>query len=197
MTRGRPVTQPKVRDRIVGAALERFHALGFNACGVQEIVDTAGIPKGSFYNHFKTKESLALEVLALYTAGSKREILGDESIPPLERLRRHFEFLASRYAVIGYGKGCLIGNLAAEMTENTPLLRDAIGQSLARWTALVADAVRDGQAHGGIASGLDAERLARFLVNAWEGAIVRMKIVNSRQPLDDFLAVTFAALLQR
>ncbi len=53
-----------VRDKIVSAAADRFHALGFNACGVQEIVDAAGVPKGSFYNYFKAKELLALEVLA-------------------------------------------------------------------------------------------------------------------------------------
>ena len=47
-----------VRDKIIQAALDRFHALGFSACGVQEIVDRAGIPKGSFYNHFESKEQL-------------------------------------------------------------------------------------------------------------------------------------------
>ncbi len=50
----------RVREKIVSAAIDRFHALGFSACGVQEIVDKAGVPKGSFYNYFKTKELLAL-----------------------------------------------------------------------------------------------------------------------------------------
>jgi len=45
-----------VREKIVAAGAERFHALGYNACGVQEIVDAAGVPKGSFYNYFKAKD---------------------------------------------------------------------------------------------------------------------------------------------
>jgi TetR/AcrR family transcriptional repressor of nem operon len=183
-----------VRDQIVNAALNRFHALGYSACGVQDIVDKAGVPKGSFYNYFKAKELLALEVVEQYAKGSKREMLADASVDPVERLRRHFEFLASRYAGFGYDKGCLLGNLAAEASDAMPLLRKALGESLARWTAAVAAVIKEGQAKGAIASELHAEELARFLVNSWEGAVVRMKIVNSRRPLDDFFAIAFQLL---
>jgi TetR/AcrR family transcriptional repressor of nem operon len=184
----------KVREKIVNAAVDRFHALGFNACGVQEIVDTAGVPKGSFYNYFKSKELLALEVLDIYAQGSKREVLADKSLPPVERLRSHFEFMASRYAGFGYSKGCLIGNLAAETSDNMPLIRQALAESLARWTGLVAATIREGQADGSITAGLDAERIARFLINSWEGAVVRMKIANSGEPLADFFSVAFSLL---
>ena len=84
-----------VREKIVGAAAERFHVLGYKACGVQEIVDAAGVPKGSFYNYFKAKELLARETLENYWAGAGLEILADKSIAPLERLRRHFQHIAS------------------------------------------------------------------------------------------------------
>lgn len=183
-----------VREKIVKAALDRFHALGFNACGVQDIVDAAGVPKGSFYNYFKAKELLALEILEIYAQGSRREMLSDRRAPPVKRLRAHFEFMASRYERFGFGKGCLIGNLAAEMSENTPLLRKALAQSLKRWTELVAAAIRAGQADGSIVTGLDASEAARFLINSWEGAVVRMKIVKSRQPLDDFFSIAFPLL---
>jgi TetR/AcrR family transcriptional repressor of nem operon len=180
-----------VRDKIVEAALDRFHALGFSACGVQEIVDKAGVPKGSFYNYFKSKELLAVEVLDVYAKGSRREMLADHSVTPVERLRDHFEFLASRYAGFGYSKGCLIGNIAAETSDHMPIVRKALAQSLANWTKLVAAVIRNGQGDGTIATDLDADQVARFLINSWEGAIIRMKIANSRQPLDDFFSVTF------
>ena len=180
-----------VRDRIVAAALDRFHALGFNGCGVQEIVDKAGIPKGSFYNYFKAKELLAVEVLKAYADGSRREMLSDKRIPPVKRLQGHFEFLASRYAAFGYRKGCLIGNIAAEASDNMPIVREALARGLADWTALVAGVIRDGQADGAIEARLDPDEVARFLINSWEGAVIRMKIANSRQPLDDFFSVAF------
>src|SRR5580704_19490006 len=150
-----------VRDQIVNAALDRFHALGYSACGVQDIVDKAGVPKGSFYNYFKAKELLALEVVDLYAKGSKREMLSDAGVAPAERLRRHFEFLASRYAGFGYDRGCLLGNLAAEASDGMPLLRKALGESLARWTTAVAAVIKEGQAQDAIASEINAEELAR------------------------------------
>jgi len=186
----------RVREKIVAAAEERFHALGYNGCGVQEIVDAAGVPKGSFYNYFKSKELLALEVLANYASGSHRDVLVDENLPPLQRLRNHFELMAARYAGFGYDKGCLIGNFAAETSEAMPKIRDALALSLANWTELVAAAIRAGQADGSIRPGLDAVEMARFLINSWEGAIVRMKIVGCRLPLDDFFAIVFPLLTE-
>ena len=97
-----------VREKIVAAAAERFHTLGYNACGVQEIVDAAGVPKGSFYNYFKAKELLAREVLNNYWADAGLDILADKSIAPLERLRRHFQHIASRYKKFGFENGCLV-----------------------------------------------------------------------------------------
>jgi len=188
------MAKPSVRDKIVDAALERFHTLGFSACSVQDIVDTAGVPKGSFYNYFKAKELLALEVLSIYGQDSNREILDDITLPPIARLRAHFEYMAAYYAEFGYEKGCLIGNLAAEMTDNTPLLRQAIKQSLEKWTAAVTVTLREGQTDGSITTTIDAEKVARFLINSWEGAVVRMKIACCRQPLDDFFAVAFPLL---
>jgi TetR/AcrR family transcriptional regulator, transcriptional repressor for nem operon len=184
----------RVREKIVNAALDRFHALGFNACGVQEIVDKAGVPKGSFYNYFKTKELLAIEVIEIYAKGSKREMLADTRVPPLERLHAHFEFLAGRYKEFGYEKGCLLGNLAAESSGAAPLIQQTIAQSLTMWTALVASAIREGQAAASIVPELNADEVARFMINSWEGAVVRMKLANSRQPLDDFFAVAFRLL---
>ncbi|XBS67997.1 TetR/AcrR family transcriptional regulator [Acerihabitans sp. KWT182] len=76
------MAKPSVRDKIVDAALDRFHTLGFSACSVQDIVDTAGVPKGSFYNYFKAKELLALEVLSIYGKDCNRQILSDTGLPP-------------------------------------------------------------------------------------------------------------------
>jgi TetR/AcrR family transcriptional repressor of nem operon len=186
-----------VRDRIIEAALDRFHTLGFSACGVQEIVNHAGIPKGSFYNYFKAKELLAVEVVKAYANRSRREMLLDKEVGAVKRIRAHFEFLASRYAAFGYGKGCLIGNIAAETSDNMPIIRKALAHGLAHWTESLAAALRDGQAEGSVDAALNVDQAARFLINSWEGAVIRMKIANSRQPLDDFFIVAFPLLTGR
>jgi TetR/AcrR family transcriptional repressor of nem operon len=184
----------KVREKIVNAAIDRFHALGFTACSVQDIVDKAGLPKGTFYNYFKAKELLALEVLEIYGQDCKRETLSDKTLAPLDRIRNHFEFMAVRFARSGYDKGCLICNFAAETSEAMPLVREALHQSLDALSELVEVAIREGQSEGSIVADLDAGKVARFLTNSWEGAVIRMKVVNSREPLDDFFSIAFSLL---
>jgi TetR/AcrR family transcriptional repressor of nem operon len=185
-----------VREKIVAAAAERFHTLGYNACGVQEIVDAAGVPKGSFYNYFKAKELLAREVLNNYWADAGLETLADKSIAPLERLRRHFQHIASRYKRFGFENGCLVPKFMHEVSDSTPLLRGDLRRQVARWTALIAEAVREGHADRTISNSIDAETTARFLIESWGGVTGAMKLAASRAPIDDFFSVAFGILLQ-
>jgi TetR/AcrR family transcriptional repressor of nem operon len=190
------MTKPSVREKIVAAAVERFHALGYNACGVQEIVDAAGVPKGSFYNYFKAKELLAQEVLNNYWADAGLYILADKSIAPLERLRRHFQHIASRYKKLGFENGCLVPKFMHEVSDSTPGLRKDLRKQVATWTALIAETIREGEADRTILTALDAETTARFLVESWGGVTGAMRLAASRAPIDDFFSVAFGALLQ-
>ncbi len=189
------VPKLSTREKIVSAAFDRFHALGYTACGVQEIVDAAGVPKGSFYNYFKAKELLAVEVLGTYWEGVRINMLADQSVAPLERIRGHFEHIASLYSGFGYERGCLIGKFIQELSETTPRIRQDVVGEIIRWIGLLASTIREGQADGSIAPELDADRLARFLINSWGGAAAGMKIVRSRAPLDDFFSTGLSLLL--
>ena len=190
---------PSVRGKLIEGALQTFHARGFNGCSVQDIVDAAGVPKGSFYNHFKTKESLALKAIALYEAGNGAEILEDETRAPLARVRAHFEFLASRLEKLDYRRGCLLGTLSAELsdTKENEELRDALAGALKSWSR--------GDRRGALGAGTghrrassakrDPARLSRFLLNSWQGAVARSKLSRAGKPLAEFFAVAFEELL--
>jgi len=106
------MSRPSVRGKLVEAAIETLHSRGFNGCSIQDITDAAGVPKGSFFNHFKSKELLALEVLDHYREGSRVDLLFDKDKSPLERLRQHFEFLADRYNDWDFKRGCMMVNYA-------------------------------------------------------------------------------------
>lgn len=190
------MAKPSVRDKIVAAAEERFHALGYTACGVQDVVDAAGVPKGSFYNYFKAKELLAGEVLSNYWAGARLDMLADKAIPPPVRLRRHFEHVVARYKERGFENGCLATKFLHEVSDLTPLLQEALRAHFSTWTALVAETIREGQADGSISTAIDADTAARFLIDSFCGATGAMKLAASRAPMDDFLSVAFGTLLQ-
>src|ERR1700754_2511370 len=129
------MARPSVRGKLVEAGLDTLHELGFNGASIQDIVDAAGVPKGSFFNHFKSKELLALEALERYGHGSGMEILLDRSKAPLARLRAHFDFLGGCYARHDYVRGCLIGNFGNEISSSHPQIREALKQALAFWCA--------------------------------------------------------------
>ena len=104
--------------------MKLFIERGFSACSVQDITDAAGVPKGSFYNHFKSKEALAAEIVTEYAKGATdRSVLTDRRVPALTRLKRHFAVLNEYFSRCN--DGCLVGKFMAEVSDETPQIRRA------------------------------------------------------------------------
>ena len=185
-----------VREQIVEAGLKTLLEKGFNACGVRDITDAAGVPTGSFYNHFASKEALGAEIVERYAQeNSRRKALRDKTLPPLERLRRHFAGLGQMYADLDYRRGCLLGNFSAELADHSPLIRERLAALFASWTKDIEDAVRDAQADGSISTRTNPADLAAFLLDSYEGALLRARVEKSGAPLDRFMTIAFARLL--
>jgi TetR/AcrR family transcriptional regulator, transcriptional repressor for nem operon len=188
------------REQLLNAGVAALHSKGFNGCGVQEITDAAGVPKGSFYNYFESKEAFSADVLEHYwEQGAQKNlaVLSDESIPALTRLRTYFSQRAEIHAAGHYERGCMIGNLATEVTGQSRLVRDRLAGLFAGWVRVVGNCLREAQQNGEIDSALDAMTLAGFLVNAWQGAVMRAKVERDSSPLDQFIEVVFSRLLAK
>jgi TetR/AcrR family transcriptional repressor of nem operon len=127
-----------VREKLIEAAYHCFYEQGFNGCGVKDITDAAGVPKGSFYNHFDSKEALAIEVMRRYSAAQGTELLADDSKAPLERLRAHFAHLAAGLERFDYTRGAMIGNFGAELATQSPAIREVVDNSLNCWVSQLA-----------------------------------------------------------
>ncbi|HTK43605.1 MAG TPA: TetR family transcriptional regulator C-terminal domain-containing protein, partial [Gemmatimonadales bacterium] len=157
--------RPSIRDHLVASGLEALHRQGFNGSAVQDITDAAGVPKGSFYNYFESKEALALEVIDRYgeEVRALAGVLSDESISPLERLRRYFALVATKFAARNYERGCLIGNFSNELADQSRLIRDRLSSNFAAWSRPIETCIRDGQKAGEISRDIDARVLADFL----------------------------------
>lgn len=187
-----------LRNRLLIAGLDTMHRLGFNGCSVQDITQAAGVPKGSFYNYFESKEALGAEILDFYwqkAIAANLGILSNEALPPLERLNCYFDALADSLGSLSYEQGCLIGNFGAELSNQSFLVRNRLSSLLAGWTGAVECCVREAQIAGEIRADLDAVVLAAFLVNAWEGAVLRAKVDQDRRAIAQFRKVVFSAIL--
>jgi TetR/AcrR family transcriptional regulator, transcriptional repressor for nem operon len=196
------MARASVRDQLIASAVEVFHTRGFNGCSVQDIVDAAGVPKGSFYNHFESKEALGVEVVRAYSAlvgayvveaGAADILSGDGT--PLQRIRAYFEAVIEQNVSCGVRKGCLLGNFAIELAPHSKEIARAVTDALDNWSAAVAQALAQAQAAGEVPQDADVHALARYLVDGYEGAATRAKLIGDRAPMDEFIRTTFDFLL--
>jgi TetR/AcrR family transcriptional repressor of nem operon len=186
-----------LREQLLSAGLETLQRKGFNGTSVQDITDAAGAPKGSFYNHFMSKEALAAEAVRRYREERRvrLDILRDGRLAPLRRLRKYFDSL-NQVAIEGrFAKGCLLGNFGAELSGQSALVRGQVREGFAAWCDAIARTIAEAQKDGAVSRTFGSKALAEFVVHAWEGAMVRAKVENDRAPLDLFMKITFAKIL--
>jgi TetR/AcrR family transcriptional repressor of nem operon len=180
----------------VGVSL--VHELGYTATGVKDIVDAANVPKGSFYNHFDSKEAFGAGVADRYFDDGLpdlRALLTDETVSPLERLRRYFDERIRGYRAAGFAQGCLLGNMSLEISDHSTAIRDRLAAHFRTWSGLLEVCIAEAQATGAIRNPLHAPVLAQFVLNSWEGALLRMRAEKSDGPLREFIEVIFGSIL--
>jgi TetR/AcrR family transcriptional regulator, transcriptional repressor for nem operon len=186
-------SNPEVRKRLLAAGLDLIHARGFAASGVKDITEAAGVPKGSFYAYFPSKEAFAAAILDAYWVDIETRLvpmLHGEG-PAQERITRFFHALADDHETANFLLGCLIGNLSLELSSGSEPIRTQLMDILERWGGALAECLRSGD----LGEGLDADDIASRLIEAWEGAVLRGKMIRSRIPYDRFEADTIPALL--
>lgn len=193
-----PKPNPHTRDNLIQVGARIFHETGYAATGIKDIVDAAEVPKGSFYNHFESKENFGKEVVDYYFdsgLANLRARLENDDIPPLERLRTYFDDRIRGFQATGYVRGCMLGNLSLEVADHSVCIRERLAAHFRTWSGLFEACIAEAQKTGAIDNRLPAPLLAQFLLNSWEGALLRMRVVKSDAPLKEFVEVVFGSIL--
>lgn len=185
----RPRLSEKTRQRLLDEGVSAFLYNGFHGTGLKEVLDRVNVPKGSFYNYFESKEAFAVAAIRHYAScfATKMTQAISAAPDPYTGLRCFFETLMMDFEAAGYVGGCLIANLGGEL-EGSDLCRDALAQAFREWRDSVAEVLRQSQRLGQVRNDVDASDLADLLTEAWEGAVIRMKIERSLNPLRRVLA---------
>jgi TetR/AcrR family transcriptional repressor of nem operon len=172
---------------------------GYNATGIDAVLKQAGVPKGSFYHYFGSKEDFGLAVIDcfvdrydLYLAS----FLEDKSLSPVERIRRYFEAGLAKLSDSHCSRGCLIGNLGQELADQSEIFRERLDRIFQSWTGRFTVCLKEAEQKGELASACDPSVIAGFLLSGWEGAILRAKVMKSPQPLEDFITTVFSTILK-
>jgi TetR/AcrR family transcriptional repressor of nem operon len=177
------------KELILNAGLDVMRRQGYNGTGVKDIVDAAGVPKGSFYNYFDSKEAFAVEAMARAAeevTQFMRDGLCGSGKPPKERLLEFFQVQALAAETGENRTGCFIGTLCQEMAGSCETIRLSSKAMFRTFSEVVGELIEEGKADGSITCPMPSEQLADLIINAWQGTLLRMKAVRSRRPMDDF-----------
>lgn len=175
-------------------------AKSYNGCGLSEILKEAGVPKGSFYHFFKSKEELGIAVIEKSSdegVQMLRQRLSDRSMTPVQRLRDYYEWAREHVLSVGFRRECLIPKLALEIGTLSPPMQSAVRCAWDQWRSIVAQCVREGQACGEIDLNHDAEALSDFMISSFEGVLIRVQVNNDIKPIDEFLHFVFEVLISK
>lgn len=202
--RGRPPRQREdladTRELLLRAGLEVLTEKGFSATGIDEILGRVGVPKGSFYHYFSSKETFGLELIARYGVFFARKLdrhLGNQALSPLDRLHAFVVDAKDGMARYEFRRGCLIGNLGQEMGALPESFRGRLKDTFEDWQARFAACLNEARDAGELAAEADTGQLAAFFWIGWEGAVLRAKLEQSAAPLEVFARSFFAGLPKR
>lgn len=199
--RGRP---PKVagdyretREALCNAGVAALTEKGFSATGIDEILRTVGVPKGSFYHFFASKEAFGTELITRYAEYFARKLdrfLLDEKLTPLARIEAFCVDAERGMRRYGFRRGCLVGNLGQEMGGLPESFRAQLIAVLEDWQRRMADCLELAKAAKEIPAKADAAQSAAFFWVGWEGAVLRAKLERKAAPLRLFAEMFMAGV---
>jgi TetR/AcrR family transcriptional regulator, transcriptional repressor for nem operon len=187
------------KDRLLDVGLTMILERGYNHLGIQDVLAATGVPKGSFYHHFESKEDFGLQVIDRYMVAvhaGLAECLGDKRVPPLQRVRNFFEATREKYRDEGY-LGCLLGGLGQELSGVSDVFRARIERCFQEIAGAIAKCIEEAIDKGELSKRTDARQLANLLVDCWEGAALRTRLVRDPKPLRTMLDFYFSSMAPR
>lgn len=181
--------ESETRKDLIKVGLKALLANGYDGVGLGPILAEAGVPKGSFYHFFSSKEAFACAVLHAYSEHYRQNLvvlLTDTTQSPRQRLETYFATLEQELRDEQPLGGCLYGVVAQTLATRSPALRMALQQCFALWEFNLRGVLREAEHANVLAPGVTADAAAAFLIEAYEGALVRMKAEDSFAPFERF-----------
>jgi len=179
----------ELREKLLDQGLALLMEQGYHGTGLQELVRSVGVPKGSFYNYFPSKEAFSAEVVKHYIEPFIRQLDGHLQRPDVSAetaLKVYFNELIEETERRDFKGGCLLGNLIGEIGDTSDLCQLSLREAVRRYRDKLEEGLARAQQEGSFRKDLDAKDMADFLVSVWQGALLRMKIERSVRPLAQF-----------
>lgn len=192
-------TKESTKLQLLEAGIDIMIEKGYNNTGIMEVLQKTGVPKGSFYYYFDSKEEFGLQIINYFNDNivvKKRRALEDKSVTPLTRLRNYCDDLIANIELNECRKGCLIDNLSQEMADQNEVFRCRLKEIGDQSTAAFASCIKEGQDLKEIPQCYNSTELAEFFNYSMKGAIARAKILKNTAPIKVFINLMFNHFLK-
>lgn len=194
------MTPNSTREHLIDVGQKLMRRYGYNATGLSDILKAADVPKGSFYHHFDSKEDFAKAALDKYRdslAERTAAALNNSKVAPLKRLKSLFADLIKTSGQSGPIPGCMLGRFSLEIATDHPQLREQLSTGFSNWQHAITAVLQQAVAQKELPASTNPELLAGFVVNSWEGALLRSQAEKSDAPLQTFMEYIFDVLLKK
>ncbi|MCP1170677.1 TetR/AcrR family transcriptional regulator [Limimaricola litoreus] len=185
------------RQHILATGRTLVARRGYTGVGLTELLTQAGVPKGSFYHFFKSKEAFGCALLDSFVEGYAEDLAATLDAPDTNaraRLMAYFDIWRARQSGEAYEAHCLVVKLSAEVAELSPAMRDVLARGVCAITARLASVIREGGADGSLPAHDDASALATTLYQIWLGASLMGALSRDTAPYDSAMAATAALI---
>lgn len=163
------------KERLLRQGMKLFYANGFHGTTVDAVLEASGVPKGSFYHHFRSKDAFGLAVLDRYMS-LQLELLDaaarDGGGSTAETLERYYTTLSDLFVDSEFQRGCLAGKFSTELAAGSAAFRDQLAHAMAVWHDTLTDMLRQGQQRGDVRADRSAADLAHTVLALVQGAFV-------------------------
>lgn len=193
------MARPSNKDKLLQEGFHLMHERGFGGTSVRDIVNAAGVPQGSFTNHFASKEQFGLAALELYFGAIQEVIaktLRNDALAPTQRLQAYIDVHIAAIAGHGCKRGCMFGNTAAEAADGSEAMRLRVVEMLDEVNAALTQCLKAAVKAGELPAGTRAKDLAETITSAFQGAILMSRLHRSTAPLERFKRHLFASLVK-
>ncbi len=178
------------RQRIIMAALEMFYEKGFNSTSIADILSRTQVHSGSLYHFFPGKQDLLIAVLEFYRDGIRENLLDIAWVnvdDPIEKIFALLDGYRTGLLMSDFRHGCPIGNLALEISEPDPRIRDLLQINFTNWIAAIETCLEE--AGDRLPADTDRRALAEFILTTMEGAIMQARTAQDIAVFDRNIAV--------
>ena len=168
---------------------------GYGGTGISEIAKEVGMPKGSFFNYFQSKEDFVIQTLHHYTDKvliGMQKTLRDENLSPLQRLKKYYRSNVKAYTQTqNFKGGCFLNILSLEMSDHNSLISDTLKICFESLVDEIAHCIQLAQEANEIDKKHDPKMLATFIDNSWRGYLTTSRSTKDKRAAKTFVEYVF------